>query len=78
MTFMINLNFSPLASIIFIHFFMKLQFMDTFKITFNYDSAHAMPHGVLKHVLPDSLQLLSPFKYNVYSLFDEITVHGYI
>ena len=35
MSFMIHLNFSPLASIIFIHFFMKLQFMDTFKITFN-------------------------------------------
>ena len=77
-SFPIDFNFSPLASIIFIHFFMKLQFMDTFRITFNYDSAHALSLGVLQDVLSDSLQLLSACRYKIYSLFDQITFHEYV
>ena len=42
--------------------------MDTFKITFNYDSAHALPHGVMQDNLYDSPELLSTCKYNIYSL----------
>ena len=46
MSFMIHLNFSPLASIIFIQFLMKLEFMDTLKITLNCILLHGSAHDV--------------------------------
>ena len=50
------------------HFLMKLKYMNTFmfvKITFDYDSTHALPLGVLQDYLYDSLKRLSPCNYYI-------------
>ena len=57
MSFLIHLNFSPLASIIFIQFLMKLQFMDMFKITLTAFYHHGRVHDVFCHFYQEKLFL---------------------
>ena len=64
--FWFTLNSFPLQIKYPDNLLMKLKYMNTFmfvKITFNYDSAHALPLGVLQDYLYDSLKRFSPCNY---------------
>ena len=92
MSSLIHFNFSPLASIIFIHFLMKLQFMDTFKITFNCILLHGRAHDVwwisfssknISHI-SCSIEFMVgyimsdefPFRQKTFLTFTALRVHG--